>query len=130
MQQNEINKKNSICILEELKRLESILQYPKSGMTRKDFERMITDSFYEIGTSGRVYNKELVLDVLEERLKKPQEVKWKMKDSHCLEIAKNNYLLTYTLKQGKRITRRSTIWRKYYNNWKIVWHQGTVVEDS
>jgi len=39
------------------------------------------------------------------------------------------YLLTYTLLQDKtRLTRRSTIWRRTDGDWKIVFHQGTVVE--
>jgi hypothetical protein len=38
--------------------------------------------------------------------------------------------LTYTLHQGARITRRSTIWRRTGEGWKIVYHQGTMVEES
>jgi len=39
-------------------------------------------------------------------------------------------LLTYTLAQGARITRRATIWRRCGSDWKIVYHQGTIVEDA
>lgn len=45
------------------------------------------------------------------------------------EIAADNYLLTYTLFQGERVTRRSTIWRRTGEGWKIMYHQGTIVED-
>jgi len=42
-----------------------------------------------------------------------------------------NYLLTYTLVQdATRVTRRATIWRRSANTWKIVYHQGTVVENE
>ena len=47
-----------------------------------------------------------------------------------LEIATDNYLVTYTLIQGERITRRATIWRRTIEGWKIVYHQGTVVARS
>lgn len=49
------------------------------------------------------------------------------KTFHCLEIAPDNYLLTYTLFQGERVTRRSTIWRRSTTGWKILYHQGTIV---
>jgi hypothetical protein len=39
------------------------------------------------------------------------------------------YLLTYTLFQGERTTRRSTIWERTSDGWQAVFHQGTVVED-
>lgn len=129
MQPNLVTDNNCLAVLEVLKKLEPIFHHPKSGMTRKDFESMTVDSFFEIGASGRIYSKDFVLDVLEERLKNPQEDKWERKDFHCLEIAKNNYLLSYTLIQRERITRRTTIWRRSENDWKIVYHQGTIVEN-
>jgi len=38
-----------------------------------------------------------------------------------------NYLFTYTLIQGERVTRRSTIWRRNPEGWQILFHQGTAV---
>jgi hypothetical protein len=32
------------------------------------------------------------------------------------------------LAEGERITRRATIWRRHVDGWKIVYHQGTIVE--
>lgn len=117
-------------ILEELKIREPIFHKPAFGTTRNDFEKMIDTSFWEVGASGRRYSREYVLDVLEERSKNRTENIWKTKDYHCLEIAKDNYLLTYTLSQGKRITRRATIWRRFGADWKIVYHQGTIVNNG
>ena len=117
-------------ILEELKNLEPIFHRSESGTTRKDFEEMIETSFWEIGASGRRYSREYVLDVLEERMKNKKEDNWKTEDFHCLEIAPDNYLLTYKLFQDERVTRRATLWRKCGEGWKIVYHQGTIVEES
>jgi hypothetical protein len=86
--------------------------------------------FWEVGASGRRYSREYILDVLEERFRNPAEDIWETKDFHCLEIARDNYLITYTLIQGARITRRATIWRRSEFDWKIVYHQGTVVEEK
>lgn len=117
-------------VLEELKKREPIFHRPEFGTTRKDFQRMTEASFWEVGASGCRYSREYVLDVLKERYKNPVEENWQAKDFYCSEIAENNFLLTYTLIQGERITRRATIWRRYDKDWKIVYHQGTIVEDK
>jgi len=117
-------------ILIELMNREPIFHHAEYGTTRKDFENMMEDSFWEVGASGRKYSREYVLDVLEERAKNPVEDKWETEDFYCMELAPDNYLLTYTLHQGERITRRATIWRRHGNDWKIVYHQGTIVENS
>ena len=117
-------------ILKELMKLEPIFHHPEIGTTREDFEKMTEESFWETGASGRRYSREFVLDVLEERVKNSVEDKWKTEDFYCMELTHDNYLLTYTLHQGDRITRRATIWRRHGSDWKIVYHQGTIVEDS
>jgi hypothetical protein len=116
-------------ILEELQRREPIFHRPEFGTTRHDFAAMTEPDFWEVGASGRRYSRDYVLDVLEERFRHPVEDEWETSDFHCREIAPNNYLLTYTLKQGERITRRATLWRHTAQGWKIVYHQGTVVTD-
>ena len=56
---------------------------------------------------------------------------WEIARPHCRELAEDLYLLTYTLLQNKdRLTRRSTIWQKTSDGWKIVYHQGTIVQDA
>ena len=117
-------------VLEELRRREPIFHRPEFGTTRADFAGMMDDAFWEIGASGRGYSREYVLDVLEERWRDPPHEQWETRDFHCAEIARDNYLLTYTLRQEDRVTRRTTIWRRTQDGWKIVFHQGTVVEGS
>jgi hypothetical protein len=116
-------------VLKELMKREPIFHRPEYGTTRQDFENMTEATFWEVGASGQRYSREYVLDVLEKRFAKPTKDIWKTEDFNCLEIATDNYLVTYTLIQGKRITRRATIWRRSKNNWKIVYHQGTIVDN-
>jgi hypothetical protein len=40
------------------------------------------------------------------------------------------YLLTYTLVQPIRLTRRSTLWHQIHGQWKAIYHQGTLVTQS
>ena len=118
-----------IEVLKEFMKREQIFHQPEYGMSRQDFENMTDPMFWEVGASGRRYSRDCVLDVLEDRLKNPTEDIFETKDFYCLEISQNNYLLTDTLIQGNRITRRTSIWRHLKNDWKIVFHQGKIVAD-
>lgn len=119
-----------MAALEELRRREPVFHRPEFGTTRADFENIMDDAFWEIGASGRRYSREYVLDVLEERWRDPPLECWEVFDFRCAEIAAGNYLLTYTLKQEDRLTRRTSIWRKTDAGWKIVFHQGTIAADA
>ena len=130
MEPDLITEHSQLDVLKELMRREPIFHHPEFGTTRLDFEKMTEVTFWEVGASGRRYSREYILDVLEERFRNPAEDIWETKDFHCLEIARDNYLITYTLIQGARITRRATIWRRSEFGWKIVYHQGTVVEEG
>lgn len=112
----------------ELVQREPIFHREQFGRTRADFEAMMADDFWEVGASGRRYGREYVLDVLEQRHEEPLDEDWQTDDFYCQQIAAENYLLTYTLRQGSRTTRRATIWRRARQGWLIVFHQGTVVE--
>lgn len=129
MEPNLVTNPKVVDVLTELIQREPIFHRPEFGTTRADLESMTGATFWEVGASGRRYSREYVLDELEKRRANQTEDAWQTRDFHCLEIAGDNYLLTYTLMQGARITRRSTIWRRTAEGWKIVYHQGTVVED-
>jgi hypothetical protein len=116
-----------LAVLEELKQREPVFHRLASGAGRADLEKMTDSEFCEVGASGRRYGREYVLDILEKRFENPGEDVWETRDFHCLELARNTYLVTYTLLQQKqRVTRRSSIWRRTRQGWKIVYHQGTV----
>lgn len=119
-------------VLEELKKREPIFHHPEFGVTQKDFEDMTVEDYWEIGASGQRYDRNYCIDTVIKRYKNSDYVKndiWETKDFECREIAPNNYLLTYILIQGieKRVTRRATIWRHVGDQWKILYHQGTIV---
>jgi hypothetical protein len=121
-------------ILQELRSREPIFHRPEGGTTRADFERMTEEDFWEVGATGRRHSRDHVLDVLEDRHQVAShlalEDTWEAIDFACRELGRDTYLLTYTLLQGQRKTRRVTVWRRSAEDWKIVFHQGTVVEDD
>jgi hypothetical protein len=116
-------------VLADLRRREPIFHRPEFGTTRAEVASMIDDDFWEVGASGRRYTRNFVLEVLESRAQPSAEDLWETSDFRCQELAAGLYLLTYTLRQGERVTRRTTIWRRSKDDWKIVFHQGTVVEE-
>jgi len=116
-------------VLDQLKSREPIFYRPEWGTTKADFENMTAPDFWEVGASGRRYSREYVLGELERRYQNPSADEWKASDFHCRRLAEGVYLLTYSLLQGTRKTRRTTIWERTPAGWKIVFHQGTIVQD-
>ena len=54
--------------------------------------------------------------------------RWTMADEQVREAGPHTYLLTYTLRQGDRVTRRLTVWQRAAEaSWKALYHQGTIV---
>ena len=102
---------------------------PEAYSTLDAIDNMMAPNFWEIGASGRRYSREYVSKVLSERLQYPKFEKWISSGFHCQEITENNYLLTYLLQQGDRITQRSSIWRRTPKGWQILFHQGTIVNE-
>jgi hypothetical protein len=117
----------SSSIVDELRAREPLFHHPELG----DFESLMEPDFWEIGASGRRYDRDFVLAELEKRYSAPHRDEWEIRDFACTEIAPDNYLATYTLIQdGTRVSRRSTIWRRTEGGWRAVYHQGTLVQES
>jgi hypothetical protein len=115
-------------VLEELKRREPIFHRREFGTTRADFERLMVDDYWEIGASGQRYDRAFILDELERRYAGEYPDEWQTSDFEIRQLAENVFLLTYTLLQGNtRRTRRATLWMRTAEQWKILYHQGTIV---
>ena len=118
-----------VGVLEELRAREPIFHHPEFGTRRADIENMMAPDFWEVGASGRRYSREFILDELGRRNAVDyDEGKQEATDFHSRRLAAEVYLLTYTLFQGPRKTQRATIWQRTAAGWKIVYHQGTVVQ--
>lgn len=127
---NELVMNNVNDVLELLSNLEIFIHWPKLGSTKEQIENTLDENFWEVGASGNKYNRELILKVILERAQKPYPVDWKNESFKCSQLSQNFYLLTYTMLQGERKTERSSIWKKYESGFKLVYHQGTVVQKT
>ena len=119
-------------ILAELSRREPIFHRPELGTTRADFETM---------TAGRLLGSRSFRSSLYQNLHSrqpgrryaaPHSDVWETMDFHCRRLARDVYLLTYTLVQDKRRrTRRSTIWQRTAEGSEDCSPiRGTIVQDA
>jgi len=114
-------------VLKTLKQLEPIYHAACPEATEDDFERIVSPDFWEIGASGKVYTREFALGVLKSRQASPPKEMWQTSDYQVKRVSKTIYLLTYTLTQPMRVTKRLTVWQYTAKGWQAVYHQGTVV---
>jgi hypothetical protein len=115
-------------VLEELKLREPIFHTQEFGASRADFERSTAPDYWESSASGRRYSRDFILSELEKH--PPVDAAaagWRSHDHALRQLGSDTYLMTYTLRQQERITRRATIWQNSPEGWQILYHQGTIV---
>jgi hypothetical protein len=76
----------------------------------------------EFGSSGKVYNKQdcIKLDDI------PR--KFVVSDFKINELSKDVTLATYKTTEDDIASLRSSIWQRYGDEWKMIFHQGTKCE--
>lgn len=113
-------------ILDQLRAREPLLHRPEFP----DHAAQLAPGFWEVGASGRLYSRDYVLDMVEQHSAHTEAAGWTSHGHHCTQLGPDTYQLTYTLHQGPRITRRSTIWRLTFQGWQALFHQGTIVQET
>ena len=103
-----------LTILDELRRREPIFHNP---------------DYWEVGASGRRYSRDFILNELtkNDHFVDAAAAGWQTSEFGMRRLGPDTYLLTYTLDQAGRRTRRSTIWQNSENGWRILYHQGTII---
>ena len=119
-------------ILDELRPLEPIFHTPEFGLEPADFARRTAPDYWEVGASGRRYSRDFILQTLADTPPvNAATVRWRTSGHALRQLGSTpgaeTYLLTYSLRQGDRLTRRSTIWQRTPTGWQILFHQGTPV---
>ncbi len=118
-----------LSILDELRRREPIFHNPEFGSTTAEFERSTAPDYWEVGASGRRYSREFILRELTKSVPYVEAAAagWETTDFGLRRLGPDTFLLTYTLDQAGRRTRRSTIWQSSTDGWRILYHQGTII---
>ncbi len=87
---------------------------------------IIDDDYIEIGKSGMIYDKKIVVEDL---LNQKENRNIEIYNYSCKEINKNIYLVHYiTLNNDNKIYRTS-IWKKE-DNYKILFHQASILKED
>ena len=120
-----------LAVFEDLRRREPIFHTPDFGTTLADFERVTAPEYWEVGASGRRYSRDFILRVLEQNPPiDAASAGWQCSDFGLRRLGAETYLLTYTLRQADRLSRRATVWQSSSEGWRILYHQGTLVSSE
>ncbi len=117
-------------ILDELRSREPIFHSPEFGATTAEFERSTAPDYWEVGASGRRYSRDFILAWAKDspaHFVDAKDAGWQTAEFGLRRLGSGTYLLTYTLDQAGRRTRRSTIWQSTEKGWRILYHQGTII---
>lgn len=111
--------------------MEPIFHRPAFARTQEDFARLMAPGYWEVGASGRRYDRSFILDHLAANPPVDAEATgWQATGFDCRALGLETYLLTYKLDQNGRPTRRATLWQRTPAGWQILYHQGTIVVDG
>jgi hypothetical protein len=109
--------------LSAIQELEERLLSPAVRRSPEALDSLISDDFLEFGSSGRIWSKADVLNVL------APIGEFSLSDIHVTELGTGYTLITYQLaviNDGNRTTSlRSSIWRLEDQGWRVLFHQGT-----
>lgn len=106
---------------DNIKQLELSLLDQDIRKNKKILSEIISEEFVEIGSSGKIYKKIDILKYLPEE----KDHKFTMIDFEYKELSKDVILVYYKITEDNSL--RSSIWKKYSNKWKIIFHQGTKI---
>ena len=112
--------------------LEQALHRPEVRASRDAVEALLADGCVEFGSSGRVYDRTSVIDGLAQEKPAAGSRVPEVMDFRAQTLAPDLVLVTYrSVSDGelgaKRAVLRSSIWRFDDGEWRMVFHQGTVV---
>ena len=119
-------------LLDELRSLEVELHQPVCRSIADRLNAILHESFYEIGRSGRRWNK---ADILSELPTAKSNYKIISQDFSFQVVEEQVFLLSYLSAhksesgQLSRYCARTSLWQKTRQGWKMRFHQGTAVPE-
>lgn len=90
----------------------------------RHLERLLHDDFKEFGSSGRVYNKKMMIEMMmrEDRATGGDVV---VREFRVSALAPDCTLVTYRTVGASGQVRRSSVWVSEEGRWRLIFHQGT-----
>lgn len=120
-------------LLDEIRGLEETLHRHDTRRSRAAVEALLAEDFVEFGSSGRVYQRRQMIELLAQE-EKDDTTTLVACDYLLRAISADAVLLTYrTCRRmadgSERSVLRSSIWQRGSGGWKMLFHQGTVSPD-
>ncbi len=116
-------------LLDLLVDLERSLHRKSIRRSKEKLNELLHDDFEEVGASGRAYNKDQIIEELLNEMPftiNASDFELRMFSE---DIAQLKYKTKNTARNNlMRTTLRSSIWKNEGSRWKMVFHQGTVVQ--
>ncbi len=116
----------SDSLKETIFEFETALLDPTVRAAKDKLQEFISDEFIEFGSSGKVYTRNDILDLLP--LEDPIDVQ--VEEFTITELSTGVVLAKYRSKTDAQVTLRSSIWKLYDGQWKMMFHQGTRVQSK
>lgn len=106
--------------------LEEQVAAPAARSPRERVEELLADDFFEFGSSGEILDRARVLAALATRSPRA----WSIADFRLMRLAEDVALVTYIATQaGRGSSRRSSIWKRSGDQWRMAFHQGTKIPE-
>ena len=97
-------------------------------MDPEDIQSVLEPDFQEIGTSGRVWDRSGILELLE--TVSGHEAEIEVHELTVRKVGDGLAMATWISKQEGRRARRSSLWRAGDTDWQLVHHQGTLIPEA
>ncbi len=114
-------------LAEQLMRFEEKLLSPEVRTSFEELSSLLADDFIEFGSSGRVYDKQHIIEALQYE----PGVRFSLAGFQARLLAPGVALTTYritrttTLENEPKHSLHSSIWKFEDGRWQITFHQGT-----
>ena len=121
-----------VSIEAHLRALEEELLQPAVRKTASRVDALLADDFMEFGSSGRVFYKHDIIDIL----RSESLARRSLTDFRALPLGPGVVLTTYRATSygaaGEQPIHslRSSVWRLFDGRWQVVFHQGTPLEEK
>ncbi|MBI1403281.1 MAG: GNAT family N-acetyltransferase [Porphyrobacter sp.] len=115
-------------VLAQLSAMEPIFHRMQGrSIDRKTLEAFVSPEFWEVGASGKIYERDFVIEAVLDRGLDHPDRRMACSEFRLVEICTNVFQLGYLLADDGRLSRRTSLWRREQGRWLLLFHQGTIL---
>jgi len=100
---------------------------PAVRRSRGAMLRLLHEDFREVGASGRIWDRDTLISALAEEIEGTVVTADRVQP---IRLGPDAVLVTYRAWRGDRTMLCSSVWRRDQYGWRLLFHQGTVVDSD